>query len=159
MVCSELQHGKQYRQCLFREFSTPACMLIGASAHAEPAMRPAAPRAAPQAAPAAADEAKLRDFGSSPIWSTTALAAGIRPFAGEREMWTSYSPEAARKRQLRSRLATVWLLVSPPHSLRTCESLCPWLCPRTPLLPRLPQCLMHMTPGRGYAGHCLPRSA
>ena len=82
-------------------------------------MRPAASRpgqaGGPQAAAAApADEGKLRDFGSSPVWSTTALAAGIRPFAGEREMWTSYSPEASRKRRLRATLATAWLLVRPP---------------------------------------------
>ena len=82
-------------------------------------MRPAASRPSqagvPQAAAAApADEGKLRDFGSSPVWSTTALAAGIRPFAGEREMWTSYSPEASRKRKLRATLATAWLLVRLP---------------------------------------------
>ena len=83
-------------------------------------MRPAASRpsqgAGPQSAAAAADEGRLRDFGSSPVWSTTALAAGIRPFAGEREMWTSYSPEASRKRKLRATLASAWLLVSPAGS-------------------------------------------
>ena len=78
-----------------------------------PAAAPAATRARQPrpAAAAAGEESRLRDFGAAPVWSTSALAAGIRPFPGEQEMWASYGPEVHKRRRLRSTLATLWLLV------------------------------------------------
>lgn len=83
---------------------------------------------------------QLRQAAEAPVLSSSALAAGIRPFAGEREMWSAVSPAALRRRRMRSWLAGLWLVVG--------------LCPRSCLDET---CCCHA--GQACILRCAPASA